>query len=275
MGSNSIRSSLCKEDIISTIKLSITSVKDVHVVVEGEDDIRFLNGLLGKTVHIYESFSGKLGVIEIVEYFHNKYKVIGICDKDYDDYENEQMFYYDHSCLETMLISSDKSLYTLCNEYHGCTDNPDYFINEVLLRLGFLGLLRKYNALYKWEINFRGLSIDKLFSPNDMSSASDDIIVALDIINNGQLSIKYNSIKHIIDSEDLSTKERLLDIVNGHDLIKLLSVYFKVKHKKDAGEKTIAGHLRCSFDINEFIKTTLYTTLKMYEQSRRVYLLFA
>lgn len=72
MGTNSIHSNLSKEDIIADIRLTLSAdfehAKTV-VVVEGEDDVVFLNGKLRSDVDIHESFSGKHGVKEIIDYF--------------------------------------------------------------------------------------------------------------------------------------------------------------------------------------------------------------
>ena len=65
MGTNSIKSNLTKETIISEIKL-LSGTKNnedkVYIIVEGEDDIKFFKKFLKANVIIYESFSGKKGV---------------------------------------------------------------------------------------------------------------------------------------------------------------------------------------------------------------------
>lgn len=103
MGNNSIKNNLGKDDIISDIVLSMGADikrKNVYLIVEGEGDKKFLRKFLSNNVNIYESFSGKQGVKEIVEYFKHDIKVIGIRDRDYHhDYISEKLFYYDYNCL--------------------------------------------------------------------------------------------------------------------------------------------------------------------------------
>lgn len=85
MNSNSIRTNISKEDIISDIKLTKSADLNkeyVYLVVEGPDDIKFMAKFLSDNVFLYESYSGKDGVEEIVTYF-NTQEVIGIRDKDY------------------------------------------------------------------------------------------------------------------------------------------------------------------------------------------------
>ena len=71
---NSIRENLDKGDIISEISLTIDypNGKDIKcVVVEGIDDIRALRKFFLSDVLLFESFSGKDGLCEIVDYFNN------------------------------------------------------------------------------------------------------------------------------------------------------------------------------------------------------------
>jgi len=68
---------------------------------------------------IYESFSGKNGVDEIIsEPIIENTRVIGLRDKDYlQEVINERMFLYDFSCLEMMLISRDEVFQNICHEF--------------------------------------------------------------------------------------------------------------------------------------------------------------
>lgn len=60
---NSIRSNLTKNDIISEIKLSISADyldnKKVFLLVEGNSDVLFLKKFVNEYVELLESFSGK------------------------------------------------------------------------------------------------------------------------------------------------------------------------------------------------------------------------
>lgn len=107
---NSIRNNLSKSDIISTIRMSMAAdIKNemTFIIVEGYDDVAFMRNKIAENSTILESFSGKEGVREIVEFFNN-INVIGICDRDYDyAYQNNMVFHYDFSCLEMMMIKND------------------------------------------------------------------------------------------------------------------------------------------------------------------------
>lgn len=73
MGNNSIRSNLTKDYIISDLRLSLSDDiyrEKVFIVVEGEDDIKFLKSYFNDdTTVLYESYDGKNGVSEIVKNF--------------------------------------------------------------------------------------------------------------------------------------------------------------------------------------------------------------
>ena len=69
MESNSIKDNLSKEDMISDILLCLGADihrENIYLLVEGEDDIKFLRSFLADNVYIYESYDGKNGVEYIV-----------------------------------------------------------------------------------------------------------------------------------------------------------------------------------------------------------------
>lgn len=104
MGTNSIKTNLTKDSIISDIKLLLgadINKENVYVVVEGDDDIKFLRRYLNSNVIIYESFSGKNGVEEIVNSKNiSNSRVIGIRDKDYyNNLKSKKIFFYDRCCF--------------------------------------------------------------------------------------------------------------------------------------------------------------------------------
>ena len=83
MEKNSIRRNLKREDIISEIKLlcgeDYKKVK-TFVIVEGDDDLKFIKNKFNSKAYGFESFSGCDGVEEIVNYFQSDKRVIGIRD---------------------------------------------------------------------------------------------------------------------------------------------------------------------------------------------------
>lgn len=170
MGANSIRTNLSKDSTISEIRLcksaDITH-KWVHLIVEGPDDIRFFRCNTSEKVILYESYSGKKGVIEIVSHFSTN-NVIGICDRDYDTEDPpDRIFFYDRSCLETMLVADYKTFEkTCCILYPNVSDCVNVQ-TRIFESLRWLSLFRKINAREGFNINFRSISIERAYKEQD------------------------------------------------------------------------------------------------------------
>ena len=126
---NSIRDELDKNYVITEIDNMLkypTKEKPSIIVVEGQDDIKFFEKVKNDSIILYESYSGKNGVKEIVEHF-NSVKVIGVCDRDYEDptKNSDKIFYYDFCNLEMMMLSKDVVIKNLLSEarYKGIYKN--------------------------------------------------------------------------------------------------------------------------------------------------------
>lgn len=258
---NSIRENLDKGDIISEISLTIDYPygKDIKcVVVEGIDDIRTLRKFFLSDVLLYESFSGKDGLFEIVDHF-NDVRVIGIYDKDYE--KNNQnggnKFPYDYCNLEMMILSFDEVIDNLlCESKIYSIESSSEFRNKILDMLRPISLIRRYNY-----INSGSLKLDSLIS-ND--------IINYNRINNDKLIVKINERNIGKDTSCLLSvindcyEENLLTITNGHDATNLISHYLKVNHNN------IQIGMRCSFNFNLFKKTLLYSKIIEYENKNQI-----
>ena len=121
--------------------------KKIFLLVEGSSDILFLKKFLNEHVDILESFSGKQGVREIIEYFlddNSDNKVFGICDRDYDyTYQNKHIFYYDYSTLEIMIVHNDNVFNNITTEYYRGDKSFEELRIWILKELSWLSALRK------------------------------------------------------------------------------------------------------------------------------------
>ena len=269
MGTNSIKANLTKDSIISDIKLLLgadINKENIYVVVEGDDDIKFLRRYLNSNVTIYESFSGKNGVEEIVNskiIFSSR--VIGIRDKDYcNDVKNKKIFFYDRCCLEMMIAEFDKAFNGIYCEFYNGEMEPHKLKEHILTELFKVSQLRKYNEENKMEINFKGLSfqsiIDAKYKVNE-----DKFIEQLKNLNPSK------PIDFINESLYQST-DNMLDITNGHDFISLFKVICdKSCNKNSANEKHISSVLRGSFSEEFLKKTTLYRNISDYFNNIKVW----
>lgn len=265
MGTNSIKANLTKDSIISDIKLLLgadINKENVYVVVEGDDDIKFLRRYLNSNVTIYESFSGKNGVEEIV---NSKIifspRVIGIRDKDYcNDVKNKKMFFYDRCCLEMMIAEFDKAFNGIYCEFYDGEMEPYKLKEHILTELFKVSQLRKYNEEKKMEINFKGLSFQSIID-DKFKIDEEKFIEQLKKLNSGTSINFINIINELLDQN----VDNMLDITNGHDFVLLFkTICDKSCSKNSANEKQISSVLRSSFS-EEFLKeTTLYKIINDY-----------
>lgn len=265
MGINSIKTNLTKDSIISDIKLLLgadINKENVYVVVEGEDDIKFLRRYLNSNIMIYESFSGKNGVEEIVQSKNIcSSRVIGIRDKDYcNDDKGKKIFFYDRCCLEMMITEFDKAFNGIYSEFYNGEMEPDELKEHILTELFIVSQVRKYNEENKRGINFKGLSFRSII--NDKFKIDTKKLIDQLRRLNSEKSIDFTS---IIDDLSYQNTDNKLDITNGHDFILLFKVISdKGCSKKSANEKDISSVLKSSFS-EEFLKeTTLYKSVNDY-----------
>ncbi len=265
MGTNSIKTNLTKDSIISDIKLLLgadINKENVYVIVEGDDDIKFLRKYLNNNVTIYESFSGKNGVEEIVNSkIISNSRVIGIRDKDYcNDLKSKKIFFYDRCCLEMMIIKFDKAFNGIYYEFYNGELQPHELKEHILTELFKVSQVRKYNEENKMKINFRGLSFQSII--DDSSKLNEDkFIKQLEKLNSDK-PIKFIDIINKLSYENMDS---LLDITNGHDFILLFKFYCDKRCDKNfANEKQISSVLRGSFSEEFLKKTALYKNVNDY-----------
>lgn len=265
MGTNSIKTNLTKDSIISDIKLLLgadINKENVYVVVEGDDDIKFLRRYLNSNVIIYESFSGKNGVEEIVNSKNiSNSRVIGIRDKDYyNNLKSKKIFFYDRCCLEMMIIEFDKAFNGIYYEFYNGEMESHKLKEHILTELFIVSQVRKYNEENKMKINFKGLSFQTII--DDESKLNEDkFIEQLEKLN----SDKPINFIDIINKLSYKNIDNILDITNGHDFILLFKFYCDKKCDKHfANEKQISSVLRGSFNEGFLKETALYKNVNDY-----------
>ncbi len=269
MGTNSIKSNLTKETIISEIKL-LSGTKNnedkVYIIVEGEDDIKFLKKFLKANVIIYESFSGKKGVEEIInsKEIHNS-RVIGIIDRDYSEKSKDnRIFFYDRCCMEMMLIGFDEVFECIYHEFYNGEIEVKKLRNHILKELYKLSRIRKYNEKYIKGINFKGLSFNNIINYENKID-EEKFIESIRKINPNK------SLDFIEKIEKLNNIEidELLNITNGHDFIYFFKALCnKTIKNKGIKYKEISSVLRGVFN-NQLLKSTkLYLNINNYFENK-------
>lgn len=266
MNSNSIRTNISKEDIISDIKLTKSADRKkehVYIVVEGPDDIKFMAKFLSDNVFLYESYSGKDGVEEIATYF-NTQEVIGIRDKDYQLLKkSSSIFYYDYCCLEMMIILSDNVFQNLCTEYyHGKLLFSDLRL-KILQALKEACIIRKYNEQKLWGINFHAIKPSKYWDSSTMSIDYESLYNDISIIR------KNGFDKSLIDSDMMISwkYDDYLSNTQGHDFFSIFATVCSTK--KGISQENISASARVVYSISDLQQTVLYKDLCNYSNAIR------
>lgn len=272
MGNNSIRSNLDKDYIISDLRLSLSDdiyKEKVFVIVEGEDDIKFLKSYLkDDTIILYESFDGKNGVSEIVKhYFPDEERVIGIRDKDYLNYEESpKLFFYDNCCLEMMLVESNDAFDSIYSEFYKGEMQSTDLKNKILKELKIISIIRMYNEKFQWAINLKVLSINNVFIQDIYGIDNEKVVQELNSANND--IIDYAKIQMINEyGNKVQAVRELLVITQGHDFSSLFAAICNSHSKKHFNCKTIEMALRCSYTKKDFKVTRLHDSLKRYQEN--------
>lgn len=271
MGANSIRTNLTKESIISEIRLFRSADLQhhfTHIVVEGTDDIRFLQHNVSKHVNLYESFSGKLGVFEIVNSF-NSVDVIGICDRDYASGDPPaRIFYYDYSCLETMMLSSFDSFEKMCATLYLHVTNAQQVYNDMFFQIRWLSALRKINYQNKLGINFLCISMSKVFDKSKKALKVLKMISCLKLANKDIFLSNPQLIRAAkMEVRQLASVEDALWISNGHDALQMLHCLCETAQGPHYNENSIRVSLILSYD---FRCSALFNLLKQYQTENRL-----
>lgn len=269
MGTNSIRTNLSKDDIISDIKLSLgadISGENVYLIVEGQDDIKFLKPYCSENVCIYESYSGKCGVNYIAgDFFAQNISVIGIRDHDYQTEElPRKIFFYDGCCLEMMIFKNDYVFEKICMEYYSGDEPYAEFRKDILEELKCLSVIRMCNEKEKWGKRVDGIPIEVLQENQSWR------------LDNAAIIKKLNQMNHDFFNDDVMKKvceecdrewndNDYYNNTQGHDFTRLCAAVCNQKGKKKISNDKIESSGRCVFGVSDFEKTRLYSSIKEYE----------
>ena len=265
---DSIRRNLEREDIISEIRLlcgeDYNKVK-TFVIVEGDDDLRFIKNKFNDNTYGFESFSGCDGVEEIVNFFQSDKRIIGIRDKDYSSLTSgdNKIFLYDYHSLEIMLAMNDESFESICSEFY-CGDEKVFDLRKkVFQKLKYISCFREKNSSEGWEFITENISIDELYRKSKLD-CKEDIIKEI----NRPSKNNYDSEKQSIVEEHYHFVTDLKLITRGHDFSELFKVICNTSGiEKNIKSKDVELVLRTSFTKESFKRTNLFKSLSEYEKS--------
>lgn len=272
MSGNSIRGCLSKEDTISEIILSLGHNPNATcVVVEGESDIRLFKSILSDSVELFQSYSGKHGIEDIVvRQFQNNKRVIGIRDRDYERIKKQKkrMFFCDYCCAEMMIISDDYCYNRIYNNVFNdpCETSLDNRIH-ILKTLLFMSLLRKNNEEKKWGICIKDIKAGEYYDSSTDDINQDELIKNINYRSDIKLSGEMTRIVQREFNKDYNLAD-YLNMTNGHDFISMFGKF--CGPKKTMSNGTLETTLRVAFGEDNFQKTQLYIRLKEYQENKSV-----
>lgn len=278
MACNSIRCNMDKDAITADIRMTLGADfnrQKVIVVVEGQDDIEFLNGKLSNNVDMYESFSGIEGVKEIVSKFSEK-RVLGICDKDYSVPDpSVNIVYYDYSCLEMMLVSNVEVFKSFVDNFYYGRETAENILMKILTNLKWLSIFRKLNSENSWGIRFKGVSIAAACVESDLNISVDVLLHKLmqinrDLITNHRehLTLVSNEVRQELDVNTY------LNITQGHDFIDYFQKIAQESSpiKRSVSKDTLFSGLCCAFRESDFKATHFFNSLSNYSEAHNLQL---
>ncbi|EIC78752.1 hypothetical protein [Streptococcus oralis] len=268
MENNSIRRNLKLEDILSEITLLCGEdyrKEKTFVIVEGDDDLKFIKNKFNDNTYGFESFSGCAGVEKIVNYFQSDKRIIGIRDKDYSSLTSgyNKIFLYDYHSLEIMLAMNDESFESICSEFY-CGDENVYDLRKkVFQKLKYISCFREKNSSEGWEFITENISIDELYRKTKLD-CNEEIIKEI----NRPSKNNYDSEKQSIVEEHYHFVTDLKLITRGHDFSELFKVICNTSGiEKNIKSRDVESALRTSFTKESFKRTNLFQSLSEYEKS--------
>lgn len=256
---NSIRMHLTKDIAINELHLTLGHPnRKPCLIVEGNSDIKFLNLVLDECF-LWESYSGKEGVKEICKEFEGENLIVGICDRDYSTDKISNVLYYDYSCLETMLFSNKIVAERLLNMMPKGFDYKTILL-KVKDILCYIGAMRSYVFTNCLSISFDGISPKEYYIDNQFQLSKQKVLDKLKS-RYKVLPFKQKDLQKIIKS----TKP--FDLIQGHDLCRLLAVLFGKSISQDEVERDL--YLCCtpnlfeSFELCSLLKSHYKSAFKL------------
>ena len=113
--------------------------------------------------------------------------------------------------------------------------------------------------------NFRGINYEEIIDESDK--------INIKLLQENLIRInesKQDIQEYISDKEREYSYEDLLNITNGHDFLRMVSVYCNKESKDKINEKNVMDTLRKSFGKSNFKETKLYSDLEEYQRENRI-----
>lgn len=263
---DSVRDNLTKEDITTTIEMELNADISNNIcilLVEGSTDKKFARRVFRENVVCYESFSGKNGLMELMEEpIIQDNRVIAVRDRDYCNINElpERMFTYDTSCLELMLLKSEEVAAGIHCTYYIGMFSPEELLTNAMRKLAPYSILREKNEKNNMKIQFQRVGFGDLVKSEDQFEI-DQLFQRLHVSDSLAEDCKREA--------SFVETDQLYDITNGHDICIFLGEILKNAGKK-LGETGCRNALLNGFRKNDFQRTQLYGKIKAYQSEHEL-----
>ena len=272
------------DELIQELNLSPSlpnSRRKHFICVEGDSDVRLFRKLVDlERCKIEQIPGGKAKVEECVEDLSAKStihsRVIGIRDADFEHlkaeaYTLKNMFLTDFHDIEMTMLAFDVVLNALFFEYTNLEQAEHTCLkNSLMLAIRPMSCLKLLNERESLLLSFE-VGFEQLLSFGG-GVFSFDFETYLQRVLSKSKNPTINDASTLLQKVAAIEQENLnlLQLTNGHDLLKAFAVYFReVEQKKGTSGEDLEKITRIKFDQTEFQQTALYQQLLAWQQENK------
>jgi hypothetical protein len=261
-----IREDITDQDQINALRLDIENPireQEVYVCFEGETDVQLFRKFFNRDNCRLEYVpGGKSGVEKFVTDRSGKIPLtIGIRDADFLHLENKipshpNIFLTDCHDMEMNMISVEEVFSSILFEFTNLKQEEHGAVRDNILKaISFIGYFKLLNEIEKLEINFEGIDFDKLI---DIQTFEIDKKTLIDTALNQSPNTKERNTSILLGKINsiISVRHNLYQLCNGHDFMKVLSVY--LKPMKQVKPSDLESQFRTTYTLQHYQSTNLY-----------------
>lgn len=261
-----IKEDITDQDQINALKLDIENPireQEVYICFEGETDVQLFRKFFTRDNCLLEYVpGGKSGVEKFVTERSGKIPLtIGIRDADFLHLENKSsshtnIFLTDSHDMEMVLVSFDEIFSAILFEYTQLKKEEHKVVRENILKaIRFVGYFRWLNEIEVLEIEFDRLDFGSLFDEKNFH-LNEKELVSMALERSRKARINDTSLLLSKISQLMDVNHDLFQLCNGHDFMKVLSVY--LKPMKQIKPSDLESKFRIAFTPQYYQSTNLY-----------------